>query len=57
MLFVIFFRIIHENSVGSRFYENERKKDAIVDERIKKMLTQMQQITPEQLDAALGQVW
>lgn len=48
-------KIIHENSVGSRFYENEKKKDAMVDERIKKLLIQMQQITPEQLDAALGQ--
>lgn len=56
VLVVCISRIIHENSVGSKFYENERKKDATVNERIKKLLEQMSQITPEQMDAAYGQV-
>ncbi|XP_062905335.1 DNA polymerase kappa [Mobula hypostoma] len=42
-------KIIMETSKGSRFYENEQKKEQQVNQRIEKMLQQKMQITEHQL--------
>uniref|UniRef100_A0A672H342 Polymerase (DNA directed) kappa n=1 Tax=Salarias fasciatus TaxID=181472 RepID=A0A672H342_SALFA len=48
--------IIMETSKGSRFYENELKKEQQVNQRIEKMLLQKAQITEQQLKTAQVQV-
>ncbi|MED6263676.1 hypothetical protein CHARACLAT_006862 [Characodon lateralis] len=49
-------RIIMEASKGSRFYENELKKEQQVNQRIEKMMLQKAQITEQQLQKAQTQV-
>ncbi|XP_036382733.1 DNA polymerase kappa [Megalops cyprinoides] len=49
-------KIILEVSKGSRFYENELKKDRQVNQRIERMLQQKAQITEQQLGKAQVQV-
>ncbi|XP_054905247.1 DNA polymerase kappa [Poeciliopsis prolifica] len=49
-------RIIMEASKGSRFYENERKKEQQVNQRIEKMMHQKAQITEQLLQKAQAQV-
>ncbi|XP_078419755.1 DNA polymerase kappa [Cetorhinus maximus] len=49
-------KIILEASKGSRFYENERKKEQQVNQRIEKMLQQKAQITEQQLKKRQHQV-
>ncbi|MGH0161161.1 UNVERIFIED_CONTAM: hypothetical protein FKN15_040643 [Acipenser sinensis] len=49
-------KIILEASKGSRFYENELKKEQQVNQRIEKMLQQKEQITEQQLSKAQSQV-
>ncbi|CAN9513307.1 unnamed protein product [Ophioblennius macclurei] len=49
-------KIIMETSKGSRFYENELKKEQQVNQRIEKMLLQKAQITEQQLKTAQVQV-
>ncbi|XP_067838799.1 DNA polymerase kappa [Heptranchias perlo] len=49
-------KIIMEASKGSRFYENERKKEQQVNQRIEKMLQQKAQITEHQLKKRQHQV-
>lgn len=49
-------RIIMETSKGSRFYENELKKEQQVNQRIEKMMHQKARITEEQLLKAQAQV-
>ncbi|KAG7481442.1 hypothetical protein MATL_G00066550 [Megalops atlanticus] len=49
-------KIILEISKGSRFYENELKKDQQVNQRIERMLQQKAQITEQQLRKAQVQV-
>ncbi|XP_022095439.1 DNA polymerase kappa-like [Acanthaster planci] len=46
-------KIIMEASKGSRFYENERKKEAQVNQRIDRMMQQLAGITQQQKAAAL----
>lgn len=41
---------------GSRFYENEVKKEQQVNQRIEKMMQQKEQITEQQLKNAQAQV-
>ncbi|KAM6930832.1 DNA polymerase kappa [Xenentodon cancila] len=48
--------IIRESSKGSRFYENELKRDQQVNRRIEKMMLQKAQITEQQLKKAQSQV-
>lgn len=43
-------------SQGSRFYENELKKDRQVNQRIEKMMEQKAQITKEQMKPAQAEV-
>ncbi|XP_062238106.1 DNA polymerase kappa [Platichthys flesus] len=49
-------KIIMESSKGSRFYENERKREQQVNQRIEKMMLQKAQITDQQLKMAQAQV-
>ncbi|CAK6970502.1 DNA polymerase kappa [Scomber scombrus] len=49
-------KIIMESSKGSRFYENEVKKEQQVNQRIDKMMQQKVQITEQQLKNAQAQV-
>uniref|UniRef100_A0A3Q1HH60 DNA polymerase kappa n=1 Tax=Anabas testudineus TaxID=64144 RepID=A0A3Q1HH60_ANATE len=49
-------KIIMETSKGSRFYENELKKEQQVNQRIEKMMLQKAQITEQQLKKAQAQV-
>ncbi|XP_031705072.1 DNA polymerase kappa isoform X2 [Anarrhichthys ocellatus] len=49
-------KIIMESSKGSRFYENEVKKEQQVNHRIEKMMLQKAQITEQQLQKAQAQV-
>ncbi|XP_068560066.1 DNA polymerase kappa isoform X2 [Cebidichthys violaceus] len=49
-------KIIMESSKGSRFYENEVKKEQQVNHRIEKMMLQKAQITEQQLKKAQAQV-
>ncbi|XP_030049126.1 DNA polymerase kappa [Microcaecilia unicolor] len=49
-------KIIMEATKGSRFYENELKKDQQVNHRIEKMMQQKAQITSQQLKKAQIQV-
>ncbi|GCB64789.1 hypothetical protein scyTo_0007585, partial [Scyliorhinus torazame] len=49
-------KIIMEASKGSRFYENERKKEQQVNQRIEKMLQQKAHITEQQLTKKQYQV-
>lgn len=49
-------KIIIEASKGSRFYENELKREKQVNQRIEKMLLQKAQITESQLKSAQAQV-
>lgn len=49
-------KIIMEASKGSRFYENEAKKEQQVNQRIEKMMLQKAQITEQQLQKAQNQV-
>ncbi|XP_068461244.1 DNA polymerase kappa [Clinocottus analis] len=49
-------KIIMESSKGSRFYENELKKEQQVNHRIEKMMLQKAQITEQQLKKAQAQV-
>ncbi|KAK0143868.1 DNA polymerase kappa [Merluccius polli] len=49
-------KIIMEASKGSRFYENEAKKELQVNQRIEKMMLQKAQITEQQLQKAHAQV-
>ncbi|XP_024131239.1 DNA polymerase kappa [Oryzias melastigma] len=48
--------IIMESSKGSKFYENELKKDQQVNQRIEKMMLQKARITQAQLKKAQAQV-
>ncbi|KAJ8405662.1 hypothetical protein AAFF_G00316420 [Aldrovandia affinis] len=48
--------IILETSKGSRFYENELKKEQQVDQRIERMLQQKAHITEQQMRMAQAQV-
>ncbi|XP_019956493.1 DNA polymerase kappa [Paralichthys olivaceus] len=49
-------KIIMESSKGSRFYENELKREQQVNQRIEKMMLQKAQITDQQLKTAQAQV-
>ncbi|KAM9744423.1 DNA polymerase kappa [Menidia menidia] len=49
-------KIIMETSKGSRFYENELKREQQVNQRIEKMMLQKAQITDQQLKKAQAQV-
>ncbi|XP_018524506.1 DNA polymerase kappa isoform X1 [Lates calcarifer] len=49
-------KIIMETSKGSRFYENELKREQQVNQRIEKMMLQKAQITEQQLKKAQAQV-
>ncbi|XP_072244168.1 DNA polymerase kappa [Leuresthes tenuis] len=49
-------KIIMETSKGSRFYENELKREQQVNQRIEKMMLQKAQITEQQLKKAKAQV-
>ncbi|XP_033634721.1 DNA polymerase kappa-like isoform X2 [Asterias rubens] len=49
-------KIIIETSKGSRFYENERKKEAQVNQRIERMKQQLDGISEQQKSIALAQV-
>lgn len=49
-------KIIMEASKGSRFYENELKKDRQVNQRIEKMMEQKAKITKEQMKQAQAEV-
>ncbi|KAM4577005.1 DNA polymerase kappa isoform 2-T2 [Odontesthes bonariensis] len=49
-------KIIMETSKGSRFYENELKREQQVNQRIEKMMLQKAQITEPQLKKAQAQV-
>lgn len=49
-------KIIMESSKGSRFYENELKREQQVNQRIEKMMLQKAQITEQQLKKAQIQV-
>uniref|UniRef100_A0A3Q3FUD8 DNA polymerase kappa n=1 Tax=Kryptolebias marmoratus TaxID=37003 RepID=A0A3Q3FUD8_KRYMA len=49
-------KIIMEASKGSRFYENELKREQQVNQRIEKMMLQKAQITEQQLKKARAQV-
>ncbi|KAF3850921.1 hypothetical protein F7725_012693 [Dissostichus mawsoni] len=49
-------KIIMESSKGSRFYENELKREQQVNQRIEKMMLQKAQITEQQLNKAQAQV-
>ncbi|KAM7391769.1 hypothetical protein PAMP_022428 [Pampus punctatissimus] len=49
-------KIIMESSKGSRFYENELKREQQVNQRIEKMMQQKSQITEQQLKKAQVQV-
>uniref|UniRef100_A0A8C8YX08 DNA polymerase kappa n=1 Tax=Prolemur simus TaxID=1328070 RepID=A0A8C8YX08_PROSS len=49
-------KIIMEATKGSRFYENELKKDKQVNQRIENMMQQKAQITSQQLRKAQVQV-
>ncbi|XP_035234345.1 DNA polymerase kappa [Anguilla anguilla] len=49
-------KIIMETSKGSKFYENELKKEQQVDQRIERMLQQKAQISEQQLRKAQAQV-
>ncbi|XP_068167823.1 DNA polymerase kappa [Antennarius striatus] len=49
-------KIIMESSKGSRFYENELKREQQVNQRIEKLMLQKAQITEQQLNKAQAQV-
>nr|XP_061804093.1 DNA polymerase kappa-like [Nerophis lumbriciformis] len=49
-------KIIMESSKGSKFYENELKREHQVNQRIEKMMLQKAQITQQQLNKAQAQV-
>ncbi|XP_078106675.1 DNA polymerase kappa isoform X1 [Sander vitreus] len=49
-------KIIMESSKGSRFYENELKREQQVNQRIEKMMLQKAQITEQQLKKAQAEV-
>ncbi|KAM9858107.1 DNA polymerase kappa [Aulostomus maculatus] len=49
-------KIIMEASKGSRFYENEVKREQQVNQRIKKMMLQRAKVTEQQLKKAQAQV-
>uniref|UniRef100_UPI00358F8900 DNA polymerase kappa-like n=1 Tax=Myxine glutinosa TaxID=7769 RepID=UPI00358F8900 len=49
-------KIIFEASKGSRFYENELKKEEQVNQRIQKMLLQKEQLTKQGLEKAQKQM-
>uniref|UniRef100_A0A8C5I5H8 DNA polymerase kappa n=1 Tax=Gouania willdenowi TaxID=441366 RepID=A0A8C5I5H8_GOUWI len=49
-------KIIMETSKGSRFYENELKRELQVNQRIEKMMLQKAQITEQQLKKAQAEV-
>uniref|UniRef100_A0A3B4GRW3 DNA polymerase kappa n=1 Tax=Pundamilia nyererei TaxID=303518 RepID=A0A3B4GRW3_9CICH len=49
-------KIIMETSKGSKFYENELKRDQQVNQRITKMMLQKARITEQQLNKAQAQV-
>ncbi|XP_027133428.1 DNA polymerase kappa [Larimichthys crocea] len=49
-------KIIMESSKGSRFYENELKREQQVNQRIEKMMLQKAQITEQHLKKAQAQV-
>ncbi|XP_037536999.1 DNA polymerase kappa [Nematolebias whitei] len=49
-------KIIMESSKGSRFYENEMKREQQVNQRIEKMMLQKAQLTEQQLNKAQAQV-
>ncbi|XP_034728397.1 DNA polymerase kappa [Etheostoma cragini] len=49
-------KIIMESSKGSRFYENEMKREQQVNQRIEKMMLQKAQITEQQLKKAQAEV-
>ncbi|XP_049618190.1 DNA polymerase kappa [Syngnathus scovelli] len=49
-------KIIMESSKGSKFYENELKREHQVNQRIEKMMLQKAQITEQQLKKAQAQV-
>lgn len=51
-----FFVIILISMQGSRFYENELKREQQVNHRIEKMMLQKEQITEQQLKRAQIQV-
>uniref|UniRef100_A0A3Q0SSA1 DNA polymerase kappa n=1 Tax=Amphilophus citrinellus TaxID=61819 RepID=A0A3Q0SSA1_AMPCI len=49
-------KIIMETSKGSKFYENELKRDQQVNQRIEKMMLQKARVTEQQLKKAQAQV-
>ncbi|XP_068615404.1 DNA polymerase kappa-like, partial [Brachionichthys hirsutus] len=49
-------KIIMESSKGSRFYENELKREQQVNQRIERIMLQKAQITEQQLNKAQAQV-
>ncbi|XP_074527302.1 DNA polymerase kappa [Halichoeres trimaculatus] len=49
-------KIIIESSKGSKFYENEQKREQQVNQRIEKMMLQKAQVTEHQLKKAQAQV-
>uniref|UniRef100_A0A672NDX2 Uncharacterized protein n=1 Tax=Sinocyclocheilus grahami TaxID=75366 RepID=A0A672NDX2_SINGR len=49
-------KIILETSKGSKFYENELKKEQQVNQRIEKMMEQKARVTKEQLKQAQAEV-
>ena len=50
------FRVIMENTVGSRYYKNEQKRDAQVQERILKMKARFQLFSVLEKAAAMDKV-
>lgn len=54
MLELFFFPLLYVQ--GSRFYENELKREQQVNQRIEKMMLQKTQITEQQLKKAQAQV-
>lgn len=52
----VFFVIVLISIQGSKFYENELKREQQVNQRIEKMMLQKEQITEQQLENAQVQV-
>jgi len=50
------FRIILENTVGSRYYKNQQKRDKVIQKRILNMKLQLSTCTEEQKKNALKKV-
>lgn len=45
-----------ENTIGSRYYKNEQKRDKQVQEKVQKMKEQLKNFTPQQRKDALRKV-